>query len=281
MKRILIALALLLPMSAWGQNFSGRASAGVDVKLAKGLHLSAQEELRTSDGFSGLGSMRTTVGLNYKPFTFLKVGIGGTLINPFKNGKTLSYTDSDGNEVSYDYTGFWAPKYRLFADVTGHYRLGDFQFSLKEKLQLTHNSDLDMNVYQSTRNALALKSKVGVKYKRFSWIEPGLYFELRTALNDPWGTYDSTQKGTSDTKGTYYAYTPSGYTHVYNTRYRINLEADIQFDRHHTLTPYFLLDYLSEYVLDTNKSGTKYFVNSTHYAEGWYPCVGLSYVYKF
>lgn len=277
MKKYLFALAaLLVPIWAQAQSatFAGRASVGADYKIVKGLHLSAEEEIRSADSFSSLGSLRTSLGITYKPVKFLKLGAGYTLINPFKTNKEIE--NEDGTTSTY--TGFWNPRHRFYGDITGYLRLGDFQFSLKERLQFTHNSDDNMNVYQSPRNALALKSRIGVKYKRFKWLEPSVYFEMRTALNDPWGYTSGSQQTKSDGT-TYYAYTPTGYTHVYNNRYRGNISLDWSITKNHVLTPYVLLDFISEYELDTNKKGTRLF--SAAYQELFRVSVGVGYVFKF
>ena len=91
MKKIAIILALMLPAAAFGQSFStgARASVGVDYKIKKGLHIEAREEMRMADNFAGLSSLRTTLGVTYKPLDFLKVGVGYTLINPYKINKEL------------------------------------------------------------------------------------------------------------------------------------------------------------------------------------------------
>ena len=279
MRRALLLTALWVLLSAfpapsaWGQTFSGRASVGTDYKIRKGLHLSAEEEIRMADDFSALGSMRTTLALSYKPVKFLKLGVGGVVINPYKVEKTL---ETETGDVLY--TGFWSPRYRLFGDVSGSLRWGDVQFSLKERLQLTHNSDAGMNVYQNPRNALALKSRVGLKYKRWKQVEPSLSFEIRTALNGPWGTTSGSLQTTESGK-TYYEYTPAGYTHVYINRYRGELSVDIKPHKHHTLSPYLLVDYCSDYKLDTNGAGTRFY--SAAYTDNLVLTLGLSYVFSF
>ncbi len=143
MKKTLLALALaLVPAFAFAQSasFAGRASVEADYKIMKGLHLSVGEEIRSNDNFSALGSLRTTVGMTYKPIKYLKVGLGYTLINPWKNGKEIELTD--GSTTTYN--GFWAPKHRFFADVTGIVRFGDVQLSLRERVQMDHNGDSDI-----------------------------------------------------------------------------------------------------------------------------------------
>ena len=270
MKKLLLLTALLLPMAAQAQIIGGRASVGVDYKIAKGLHITAEEEVRTADNFSALGSTRTTLGLTYKPVKFLKLGAGYTLINPWKVDKELD----DGTL----YSGFWAPRHRFYGDVRGALNLGDFQFFIKERLQLTHNGDSGMNVYQNPRNALALKSRIGVKYKGWKVVEPSAYFELRTQLNGAWGTTSGSQQ-TNKSGRTYYAFTPGGYTHVYNDRYRGCIELDWNISKRHTLSPYVLLDAGSEYELDTNSEGTRLF--SAGYSKYFRVSLGVGYVFSF
>lgn len=281
MKKTVLALALLLPAAAFGQSFStgGRASVGVDYKVFKGFHIEAKEEVRAADNFAGLESLRTTIGLTYKPLSFLKLGVGYTLINPFKIEKELD------NDVLY--TGFWAPKHRLSADATGTLKLGNFNLSLRERLQLTHNADDAMNVYQSTRNALALKSRIGVKYKGWRYVEPSLSFEVRAALNDPWGVTSGNAQTTNDTKREFYTYTHTGYTHAYINRLRVNLGADILPDKHHSIGPYVLFDYLMDYEIDTNGAdkwatkGVRIFTDSTGWVYSTNLIFGLQYTFSF
>lgn len=275
-KLALSVLALLAGIMAQAQSasFAGRASVEADYKIVKGLHLSVGEEIRSNDNFSALGSLRTTVGLSYKPIKYLKVGVGYTLINPWKNGKEIELAD----ESTAKYYGFWAPKHRFFADVTGIVRWGDVQFSLRERVQMDHNADSDMNIYQDPRNKVALRSRLGVKYKGWKVVEPYANFEIRTQLNGAWGsTYGSQQTKKDGT--TYYAYTPAGYTHVYNDRYRGELGVELNLGKRHTLNPYLLLDYLSEYEIDTNKKGTRLF--SAAYSNLFRVSLGVGYTFNF
>lgn len=275
-KLTLSVLALLAGIMAQAQSasFAGRASVEADYKIVKGLHLSVGEEIRSNDNFSALGSLRTTVGLSYKPIKYLKVGVGYTLINPWKNGKEIELAD----ESTVKYYGFWAPKHRFFADVTGIVRWGDVQFSLRERVQMDHNADSDMNIYQDPRNKVALRSRLGVKYKGWKVVEPYANFEIRTQLNGAWGSTYGKPKTKKDGT-TYYEYTPAGYTHVYNDRYRGELGVELNLGKRHTLNPYLLLDYLSEYEIDTNKKGTRLF--SAAYSNLFRVSLGVGYTFNF
>ena len=264
MKKIIACFFLLvLGLSARAQvEVGGRASAGIDYKIVKGLHVSLEEEVRAGSNFSSLGSLRTTVGVDYKPVKYFKVGVGYTMINPYKASKSR----------------FDDIRHRFMVDVTGYLPLGNFQISLKERLQLTHRTG-SFNYYQTTPNALALKSRLMVKYKGWEFVKPSLGFEIRTALNDPNGTYQTAE----DEEGnTYYKYIHKAYNQVYNNRYRIILNADIKLSKHHTLTPSVLVDYNHEYEIDTTSPYTEPVkFKSAGYNNYWsiIPC--LSYTFSF
>lgn len=262
MKRLVFALALLLHVAAAAQTeFGARASVEANYKIAKGIHVYAEEELRVDQ--KGLDNLRHTLGFTYKPFKNLKVGVGYTLIN--------SYSSS--------YSAFKNPRHRFFADVSGSLYAGDFQFSLKERFQVTHRTG-SFNVYQNAPNAMVLKSKFTVKYKP-TWAKavPYVSFEMRTALNEPWGTAGTSLQWNSTGTKQYYDYTPAGYTHLYNNRYRGEVGVDISFNKKHSLKPYLLLDFGSDYEIDTNAEGTRLF--SAAYENYTKLSLGLSYVFSF
>jgi hypothetical protein len=264
MKKILISLALLLPLAAAAQSSTEgevRASAGVDVKIMKGLHLNVSEEIRSDGPFKSLGRLQTNVGLEYKPVKWMKLGLGYSLINPY------SYTNLD----------FKNPRHRVFFDAGAHYDYYGFSFSIKERLQLTHRTGT-FNAYQTTPNKLELKSRLGVEYKGWSYFEPGVFFEVRTALNDPWGETSGDLKYKDDGT-TYYAYKHTGYTHVYNNRYRGIFRTDIKLSKQHILRPYAYIDYITDYVIDTNSEGSRLF--SAEYDDHFRISVGISYTFKF
>lgn len=284
MKRLLfIVLALLLLSPAAGaQEFCARTSVGANYKIMKGFHVEVEEELRLGNGLSSINSIRSTVGLSYKVSDYLKFGGGYTLINPYE----FKYYDNG----SLKNQGFWYPRHRLFLEATGTYRYGNFNFSLKEKLQFTHRTDDSLNVYQNTRNALSLKSLVGVKYKGVKnyGFEPFAFFELRTALNEPWGVTYGNLLTTPNLKKDYYAYTHTGYTHVYNNRYRVILGVDYEPVKHHTITFNTLLDWCSDYVIDTNdpsqwatEKGVRLFTATTGWHDYFRASLCLGYVYSF
>ena len=276
MRKLALTLALLLPLAAAAQSEYGggsRYSVAAEYKIRKGLHVSVEEEVRVGGVFQSLNRLQTTVGVDYKPVKFLKLGAGYILINPY-----------DGANRS-----FKAPRHRLYLDATGHVTWNNFSFSLKERAQFTHRTGT-FNVYQNTPNAFAIKSRIGVEYKGWAYFEPGIFLEIRTQLNAPWGDvlddngqliyqdYEKYRK-IKDDGTTYYNYKPTGYSHVYNDRYRVIFRTDIKLSDHHVLQPYALVDFYSPYEIDTNAEGTRLFTAS--YVDQRNVNVGISYTFKF
>jgi hypothetical protein len=264
MKKILMTLFLLLPLAVAAQNSTqggARVSVGIDWKIRKGLHLKVSEEMRTEDVFKNLSRFQTTVGLDYKPIKWMKLGVGYVLINPY-----------DAVNMN-----FKSARHRFYLEAQGHYDVGGFRFSLRERGQFTHRGGT-FNVYQNTPNAFALKTRLGVEYKDWRYFEPGVFLEIRTQLNGPWGTTSGSMQVKNDGT-TYYDYTPAGYTHVYNDRYRLIFRTDIKLNKHHILRPYAYIDYVSKYLIDTNSEGTRLF--SAEYSDYFKVSVGINYTFKF
>lgn len=252
MRKILLTLALLLPAAAFAQttyddglSFGARATVEADAKLAKGLHLSAHEQLRYYADSEDILRFHTGIGLEYKVLSFLKVGAEYELINRYKNE-----TDKDGKIYQE-----WSIRHRGNFFLTGTFKTTDWQFSLKETLRLTHRPG-DMNTLQAPRNALALKSKVSAKYLGWGKFVPYAGFEVRNALNDAAysGSYNPSAKENKD------KYTNEqflGYTHAYVNRYRAELGVTYKFDKRHTLEFYLLGDHYKDKSIDTNREGSK------------------------
>ncbi len=252
MRKILLTLAVLLPSAAFAQttyddglSFGARATVEADAKLAKGLHLSAHEQLRYYADSEDILRFHSGIGLEYKVLPFLKVGAEYELINRLKNE-----TDKDGKIYQE-----WSIRHRGNFFLTGTLKTTYWQFSLKETLRLTHRPG-EMNNLQAPRNALALKSKVSAKYLGWGKFVPYAGFEVRNALNDAAysGSYNPSAKENKD------RYTNEqflGYTHAYVNRYRAELGVTYKFNKRHALEFYLLGDHYKEKSIDTNREGSK------------------------
>ena len=248
MKRILIPLLALVPFCAIAQttydegtSFGARATVEADVKVANGLHILAHEEARYYSNGEDIMRLYTGIGLEYKVLPFLKVGAEYELINRYKYDEDLL-------------ANAWSIRHRGNFFLTGTWKTPWWQFGIKETLRLTHRPD-DFNYLQAPRNALALKSKVSVKYRGWENIIPHAAFELRNTLNDAAysGTYNPSAEKNKD------KYTDEeflGYTHAYVNRYRLQLGVTVKFNKHHELDFYLLGDHYKDKEIDTNRVGS-------------------------
>lgn len=237
--------------SELGTDFGARLGLELDKKLAKGLHLTLEGQVRFEDGMSSLNRYQAGLGLSYKINPWLRVGGGYLFIERLK---------SDGE---------WSPRHRFYTDVTGRMKSGGWIFSLRERLQLTHRDGV--NVYQTNPNAMALSSRLKAEYTGFTSFAPYAYTEFRLALNDPSCT--ATWNGVS-----FNDYVFTGYITYLN---RVRGVAGVQYkiNDHHALDFHIFGDYLYDKEIDTNKEGTK--LKSLTYDRSFNTNIGFGYKFSF
>ncbi|MBR1517221.1 MAG: DUF2490 domain-containing protein, partial [Bacteroidales bacterium] len=210
--------------------FGGRLALSIDKKIVKGLHVSLEEEVRFDDNFSEFNRFHTTLSVTYKPISFLKLGLGYALINPYNNNV------------------FKSARHRFYFDAMGTYRFGHWALSLKERLQITHRTG-EFNQYQNPANALMLKSRLQLKYKGIRKLTPYAYVELRHYLNAPTivANYDGTNYLTDDgsVKGDA-GWFLDGFNSIRMNRVRGSLGLDYALDKHSTFSFSFLADFVSD-----------------------------------
>jgi hypothetical protein len=233
---VLAALLLLLPaclLRAQDTDFNTRTSAAIDWKLRKGLHLNAEYELRTQDDLAGVERHQATVGLEYKINSWLKAGADYIYIGHYNSDDTFK------------------PRHRFSANLIGTFDAGDWRFSLREKLQLTHYA-YSVNTFQQPKNALQLKSRFNVKYRGFDRVEPFAYIEVRNIFNAPRcsATYSTASEAWTD-----YEFLSYDYAYVNRVRYAVGL--DWKLSKRHALTFTEMLSNCRDWEIDTNKAGTK------------------------
>ena len=248
MKKTILTLLALVPFCAYAQttydegtSFGARATVEADAKVANGLHILAHEEARYYTNGEDILRFYTGVGLEYKVLPFLKVGAEYELINRYKYDEDLL-------------ANTWSVRHRGNFFLTGTWKTPWWQFGVKETLRLTHRPD-DFNAFQAPRNALALKSKVSVKYRGWENVIPYAAFELRNTLNDAAysGTYNASAEKNKDR---YLNEEFLGYTHAYINRYRLQLGVTVKFNKHHELDFYLLGDHYRDKKIDTNREGS-------------------------
>lgn len=232
MKKLIFLWVLALPFPVWAQtssvgeaSFGARVGVAADYKIAKGLHLNLEEEVRYN---GSLKRLQTTLGVDYKINKYFKTGASYSLLENYKVKKAV-----------------FEPRHRGRFYVQGALPLGDFRLSLRETFQLTNRPDA-FNATQAPRNKLALKSRLKLSYKGWKPVEPYAFLELRTALNEAAvsATYNTATLSWSN-------YSFGGYGVVRMDRYRAGLGADWKINKHHSLELYGLFDWSLDRDVDT------------------------------
>lgn len=241
-------------VNALENDFGGRFSVTADKKIVKGVHVFAEGEIRMSDNFSSLGRYQFGVGATWKVSKLFKVGTG------------YQFIQKQNSE------GTWKPRHRFYVDGAVNLRAGDWRFSIKERLQLTHRNV--GNVYQNTPNSVALKSRFKVSYKGLTNVTPYGYIELRNVFNDP-----SVNATWSTTSNAYSDYSFGGYNDAYVNRVRGSLGAEWKLSKQHALDFFLLTDYTYDKEIDTNAEGTT--LKSLTYDQGINVSLGVGYKFSF
>lgn len=245
--------------------FGGRLSVSIDKKLARGLHVSLEEEIRMDNNFGSFDRFHTTLGLSYKVNDYLKLGLGYAMINPYSSSNSA----------------FKSSRHRLMLDATGSLRFGDWRLSLRERFQATYRSG-DMNEYQNPRTALTLKSRLKLSYKGLRRLEPYAYIELRNTLNAPVisASYDGTNYLTSALS----QYGEAGWfidswSGVYVNRVRGSVGFDYRLSKASSIDVSLMADRIMDKVVDANAEGTK--LKSYTRETGFVGWINIGYSYSF
>lgn len=238
------------------QNLKGRAYAELDWKVAKGLHLNAEYQVRSKDAFGGIERNQFALGASYKVNKYFKVGADYTFIGHYSNS-----------------TGDFKPRHRFSGNLTGSIDFGDWRFSLRERLQLTHKA-YGLNPYQEVRNNLELKSRLMAKYRGLKSVDPYAYAEIRNTFNAPrcGATYNAADDSWSD-------YEFLGYSHSYINRIRGALGLEWSVSKRQSLDFRVMCDYLHDQKIDTDKSGTK--LKSLYWQNGSKAILCVGYKFSF
>ena len=138
------------------------------------LTLSISEQVRSrlyeTDAKPYFHASYTTVALNWHPIPYLKVGAGYTMRLFGDKGW------SDPNEFI---------RHRPFITLTGQYKVGQWKFSLREKLDINCRTD-SVNTSEKPKVALNLRHKLQAEYTFFAKpIKLYANCELKHTLNQP------------------------------------------------------------------------------------------------
>ena len=184
----LLTMLMLLPISAFAQDFGLDIAAGVKKKIIKGMNIAAEFSLRTQDLSSEMERIDIGLDYSYKPIDYFKFGVGYDFIYKY----VLKHETDDLEIVD----SYWSPRNRVNVYVTGILPIGDFELSLRERYQFTHRSqstakrwnELGVALDNKTikpKNSHELRSRLQGEYKiKPIHLTPYLSLELYNDLTD-------------------------------------------------------------------------------------------------
>lgn len=125
---LFVILAALSSIAASSQELW--LSAEGRYSLTKRLRIDVEAEHRSSDGFAATSRWSAGVGVGYKTLSWLKTDISYKFIDDRNGGETTR----KGNFIP----AYWQPRHRLQASLTGSFKVGKVELSLREAYQFTH-----------------------------------------------------------------------------------------------------------------------------------------------
>lgn len=198
---LLIAMFMLAPLcnanaQSVDDEFGIWATVEASKKLNKEFKIVGDAEFRTYDFVNNVERAAIGVKVEYKILKWLKSNVGYSFMYTHKpEEKSIKdpIEDEEGNvfneyNIDHDY---WVIRNRAYATISGEYKVGRFEFGLRERLQYTHTSsvttdetkyryDLGMDPLSSTednkwiattepelkdaKHNLTLRSRLSVKY---------------------------------------------------------------------------------------------------------------------
>lgn len=145
-KLIALLALLILPSQAWaGDDDAGLiVSAAVEKKFNKKAGVEFEAEFRSRNNFRTADRLSLGISADYKLLKWLKVDAGYQLLID-NNIEKITYNaptiDDNGNEVvNYNNwrPSYWGLRHRVFASVTGSYKIGRVSLSLRERWRFTY-----------------------------------------------------------------------------------------------------------------------------------------------
>ncbi|MBQ5409368.1 MAG: DUF2490 domain-containing protein [Muribaculaceae bacterium] len=199
---VFLALATAIPSHAeWepeGTPFDGKSgndfgvwmTVGAEKKINKKWSLGLEFEYRLRDnivdgkGWGAPSRWNIAIGAEYKPLNWLKVDAGYKFMRDYS---LAEWNDKKQEET----TAFWGTKHRVYASVTGSYKVQNVKFSLRERWQYTYRPEVADVTYDWEHDRFEPKKGKGknvsrtrlqISYdKKRTWWEPYISAEMYIA----------------------------------------------------------------------------------------------------
>lgn len=189
LRHSILALLLLAPALLPAQETAAQDNDEVGVWTELGLEkaITKKWDVGVDLEYRAQDRARFSAGLStsYKPFKFLKLGVGYNFLYSFRPDK---YKNKDeGEEFSdewikgYNHTPeYWFPRHRFSAEATGSIKFwGWFKVSLRERYQLTHSRARSVNKLKH-REINEKKYDFDEDWNEITWYEKTVTDEMET-----------------------------------------------------------------------------------------------------
>lgn len=189
LRHSILALLLLAPALLPAQETAAQDNDEVGVWTELGLEkaITKKWDVGVDLEYRAQNRARFSAGLStsYKPFKFLKLGVGYNFLYSFRPDK---YKNKDeGEEFSdewikgYNHTPeYWFPRHRFSAEATGSIKFwGWFKVSLRERYQLTHSRTRSVNKLKH-REINEKKYDFDEDWNEITWYEKTVTDEVET-----------------------------------------------------------------------------------------------------
>lgn len=189
LRHSILALLLLAPALMPAQETAAQDNDEVGVWTELGLEkaITKKWDVGVDLEYRAQDRARFSAGLStsYKPFKFLKLGVGYNFLYSFRPDK---YKNKDeGEEFSdewikgYNHTPeYWFPRHRFSAEATGSIKFwGWFKVSLRERYQLTHSRARSVNKLKH-REINEKKYDFDEDWNEITWYEKTVTDEVET-----------------------------------------------------------------------------------------------------
>ena len=199
-RTLLLAMAMIPVASVAQDDFGTLLSVGAEKKVNKKLVVDVEAEMRTRDDVKTVDRWSGSVGVSYRLLPWLKASAGYIFI--YDNNERISYYDSTDKKVINGVVNigdpkkcaqYWGPRHRFHVTLTGSYKLGNLNLSLRERWQCTfrpeHTVDQRWSYYDedwddeehtySAKTKHMLRSRLQATYKTKDFpIDPYASVEL-------------------------------------------------------------------------------------------------------
>ena len=141
---------MMLPIWALAQSddFGTILSVEAEHKVNKKFSVSIEAEMRTRDDVKTMDRWSAGVGVSYKLTSWLKASAGYTFL--YDNNEKYSYYDENDVEVTKGIIDvgmlkrsakYWGGRHRFQFSLTGSYKIGRVELSLRERAQYTYKPE--------------------------------------------------------------------------------------------------------------------------------------------